>query len=48
MALRAQHRYQEALEAWEKALALAPDNLVYQANVTRLRAQLAELRTAPK
>ena len=40
MALRAQHRYLEALEAWEQALALAPDNLVYQANAKRLRAQL--------
>jgi serine/threonine protein kinase len=40
IALRAQHRYAEALEAWEQALELAPDNLVYQANVKRLRAQL--------
>ena len=40
MALRAQHRYLEALDAWEQALALAPDNLVYQANAKRLRAQL--------
>jgi tetratricopeptide (TPR) repeat protein len=44
LALRAAQRYAEALEAWEHALALAPDNLVYQANVTRLRAQLRELR----
>jgi serine/threonine-protein kinase len=40
IALRAQHRYAEALEAWEQALELAPDNLVYQANVKRLKAQL--------
>jgi tetratricopeptide (TPR) repeat protein len=44
LALRAAQRYEEALEAWEEALALAPDNLVYQANVSRLRAQLRELR----
>jgi eukaryotic-like serine/threonine-protein kinase len=42
MALRAQHRYLEALQAWEQALALAPDNLVYQANAKRLRAQLGD------
>ena len=42
MALRAQHRYLEALDAWEQALALAPDNLVYQANAKRLRAQLGD------
>ena len=42
IALRAQHRYGEALEAWERALELAPDNLVYQANVKRLKAQLGE------
>jgi tetratricopeptide (TPR) repeat protein len=40
MALRARRRYQEALHAWQKALDLAPDNLVYQANFQRLRAQL--------
>ncbi len=44
LALRSAQRYEEALAAWEQALALAPDNLVYQANVTRLRAQLRELR----
>jgi tetratricopeptide (TPR) repeat protein len=42
IALRAEHRYMEALEAWEQALELAPDNLVYQANVKRLRAQLGD------
>jgi serine/threonine-protein kinase len=47
LALRAAERYTEALEVWEQALALAPDNLLYQANVTRLRAQLGELR-APR
>jgi len=42
IALRAQRRYREALEAWQQALALAPDNLVYQASVQRLRAQLGD------
>jgi tetratricopeptide (TPR) repeat protein len=42
IALRAQRRYREALDAWQQALALAPDNLVYQANVQRLRAQLGK------
>src|SRR5262245_43444090 len=42
--LRAQHRYDEALEAWREALALAPENLVYQASVQRLTAQLANRR----
>jgi serine/threonine-protein kinase len=40
IALRAQNRYPEALAAWEQALALAPDNLVYQASVQRMRSQL--------
>jgi serine/threonine-protein kinase len=40
IALRAQQRYPEALAAWEQALALAPDNLLYQASVQRLRSQL--------
>jgi serine/threonine protein kinase len=40
IALRAQERYHEALEAWQEALKLAPENLVYQASVQRLRAQL--------
>ena len=40
VALRAKGCYREALDAWQGALALAPDNLVYQANVQRLRAQL--------
>ncbi|MFL5305870.1 MAG: protein kinase domain-containing protein [Polyangia bacterium] len=44
--LRAAGRYGEALQAWERALALAPDNQVYGANVTRLREQLNELRHA--
>ncbi|HEY7372249.1 MAG TPA: protein kinase [Polyangia bacterium] len=42
IALRAQRRYQEALQAWQQALTLAPDNLVYQANFQRLRAQLGD------
>jgi len=44
IALRAQQRYSEALQAWEQALALAPDNLVYQANVKRLQHQLESAR----
>ena len=37
VALRGGGRYGEALDSWEKALALAPDNRIYQANVQRLR-----------
>ena len=44
IALRAQQRYAEALDAWQQALALAPENLVYQASVQRLRAQLGNRR----
>jgi serine/threonine-protein kinase len=44
LGLRAQQRYDEALEAWREALALAPENLVYQASVQRLSAQLANRR----
>ena len=44
IALRAQQRYSEALQAWQQALALAPDNLVYQANVKRLQHQLESAR----
>jgi serine/threonine protein kinase len=44
--LRAAGRYGEALQAWERALALAPDNHVYRSNVNRLRQQLDELRRA--
>ena len=42
--LRRGGRYGEALDAWEKALALAPDNRIYQANVQRLRVELGRLR----
>ncbi len=42
--LRGAGRYGEALDAWEKALALAPDNRVYQTNVQRLRTELGRLR----
>ena len=46
--LRAAGRYGEALDAWERALALAPQNRVYQSNVARLRGQLDEpSRRAP-
>jgi predicted hydrocarbon binding protein len=41
---RAEGQYGEALDAWEKALALAPDNHVYQANVQRLRGELSRVR----
>jgi serine/threonine protein kinase len=44
MELRTQGRYGEALDAWERALSLAPDNQVYQSNVRRLRDQLHALR----
>ena len=44
--LRRGGRYGEALDAWEKALALAPDNRIYQANVQRLRMELGRLRAA--
>jgi tetratricopeptide (TPR) repeat protein len=44
--LRAGGHYSEALEAWERAVVLAPDNRVYEANVVRLRAQLDNLRLA--
>jgi eukaryotic-like serine/threonine-protein kinase len=44
--LRVSGRYGEALQAWERAAALAPENRVYQSNVGRLREQLDELRRA--
>ena len=42
--LRAEGRYGEALDAWEKALALAPENRLYQSHLRLLRAQLSALR----
>jgi len=48
VALRMAGRYGEALQAWERALALAPDNRVYESNVLRLRQQLNELRRAER
>jgi hypothetical protein len=42
--LRVAGRYGEALDAWERALALAPLNQLYQSHVRRLRAQLHALR----
>jgi serine/threonine-protein kinase len=45
--LRAEGRYWEALESWEKALALAPGNRLYQSQVQRLRRQLSIPRSAP-
>jgi serine/threonine-protein kinase len=44
IALRSEGRFGEALEAWEKALALAPENRLYESHVGRLRAQVSELR----
>jgi serine/threonine-protein kinase len=44
--LRSAGHHGAALEAWERALRLAPDNRVYQANVNRLREQLGNLRAA--
>ena len=41
--LRAEGRFADALEAWERALALAPENRLYESHVRRLRAQLALL-----
>jgi serine/threonine-protein kinase len=46
--LRRAGRYGEALDAWERAAALAPENRVYQSNVERLRQQLDELRVAQR
>jgi serine/threonine-protein kinase len=42
--LRIAGRYGEALDAWERALALAPSNQLYQSHVRRLRTQLHALR----
>jgi serine/threonine protein kinase len=42
--LRLEGRYEEALEAWELALRLAPENHLYQAHVNKLRAQLQSRR----
>jgi serine/threonine protein kinase len=42
--LRAEGRHGEALDAWERALALAPENRLYQSHLRRLRAQLSALR----
>jgi len=46
--LRRAGRYGEALDAWEHAAMLAPENHVYQSNVARLRQQLDELRSAER
>jgi serine/threonine protein kinase len=46
--LRVAGRYGEALQAWERAAALAPENRVYRSNVARLREQLDELRKAQR
>jgi serine/threonine protein kinase len=43
--LRAEGRFEEALAAWESALALAPENRLYEGHVRRLRNQLATRRT---
>ncbi len=41
--LRAEGRFVEALDAWERALALAPNNRLYEGHLRRLRAQLSVL-----
>jgi serine/threonine protein kinase len=41
--LRAEGRFAEALDAWQQALELAPDNRLYDGHVRRLRAQLSAL-----
>ncbi|HEY4395520.1 MAG TPA: protein kinase [Polyangia bacterium] len=46
--LRRAGRYGEALDAWEHAAMLAPENHVYQSNAARLRQQLDELRGAQR
>jgi serine/threonine protein kinase len=46
--LRVAGRYGEALQAWERAATLAPENRVYRSNVVRLREQLNELRRAQR
>jgi serine/threonine protein kinase len=42
--MRLEGRYEEALEAWELALRLAPDNHLYKAQINKLRAQLQTRR----
>jgi len=46
--LRLAGRYGEALDVWERAAGLAPENRVYASNVERLRAQLDQLRRAER
>jgi eukaryotic-like serine/threonine-protein kinase len=46
--LRVAGRYGEALDVWERAFALAPENRVYESNVSRLREQLGALRRAER
>jgi hypothetical protein len=43
LALRREGRFGEALAEWEQALALAPENRIYQASVERLRGQLGSV-----
>ncbi len=43
VAFRKQELFAEALESWELALALAPENRVYQASLRRLREDLAAI-----
>jgi serine/threonine protein kinase len=42
--MRLEGRYEEALEAWELALRLAPENHLYKAQINKLRAQLQARR----
>jgi len=44
LTLRLDGRYEEALEAWDLALRLAPENNLYQVQVNKLRAQLQSRR----
>jgi serine/threonine protein kinase len=44
--LRLAGRYHQTLEVWSQALALAPENLLYQSSVVRLGGQLDDLRRA--
>ena len=48
VALRIAGPLRRTLQAWERALALAPDDRVYESNVLRLRQQLNELRRAER
>jgi len=46
--LRAAGRFEDALTVWETALALSPENRLYEGHVRRLRAQIAALQSDPR